>query len=70
MTYFARSGPESLNVLQVVMASFAMVLLIYVAACCVIIEFAYRHLVAAPIEWLNARLKRLELSGSLFTNGR
>ena len=31
-----------------------MVLLIYVAACSVIIEFTYRHLVARPIEWLMA----------------
>jgi hypothetical protein len=39
------------------MAGIAMVLLGYVAACCAIIEFAYRHLVAAPLEWLMARLK-------------
>ena len=44
------------DVVQVIMASFAMVLLIYVAACSVIIEFTYRHLVARPIEWLVARI--------------
>ena len=56
MANFARSKPESLaDVLWLMMASFAMVLLIYVAACSVIFEFAYRHLVAAPIEWLMAR---------------
>jgi len=53
----ARSKPESwADVLWLMMASFAMVLLIYVAACSAIIEFAYRHLVAAPIEWLMAWL--------------
>ena len=58
MAYFARSKPESwTDVLRLMMASIAMVLLIYVAACCVIIEFAYRHLVAAPMEWLMVRLK-------------
>ena len=36
------------DVVQVIMASFAMVLLIY-AACSVIIEFTYRHLVARPM---------------------
>jgi hypothetical protein len=57
MANIARSKPESwADVLWLMMASFAMVLLIYVAACSAIIEFAYRHLVAAPIEWLMARL--------------
>ena len=60
MAYLAKSTPESwADVLHVVMASFAMVLLIHVAACCVIIEFAYRHLVATPIEWLKARQHKL-----------
>ena len=58
MAYFARSRPESwTDLLRLMMAGIAMVLLVYVAACCVIIEFAYRHLVAAPLEWLMARLK-------------
>jgi hypothetical protein len=57
MGNFARSNPESCaDAIGLMMAGFAMVLLIYVAACSVIIEFAYRHLVAAPIEWLVARL--------------
>jgi hypothetical protein len=58
MAYFVRSRPESwTDVLRLMMASIAMVLLVYVAAYCVIVEFAYRHLVAAPLEWLMARLK-------------
>ena len=55
MAYFEKSTEESwADVAQVIMASFAMVLLIYVVACSVIIEFTYRHLVARPIEWLVA----------------
>ena len=58
MAYFGRSGPESwTDVLQVMMASLAMLLLIYAAAYLVILEFAYRHLLAAPVGWLMARLK-------------
>jgi hypothetical protein len=58
MAHFARSRPESwTDVLRLMMAGIAVVLLIYVAAYCVIIEFAYRHLVAAPMGWLMARLK-------------
>jgi hypothetical protein len=45
------------DVLRLMMAGIAVVLLIYVAAYFVIIEFAYRHLVAAPMGWLMARLK-------------
>ena len=57
MAYFAKSTQESwADVLHVIMASFAMVLLIYVAACSVIIEFTCRHLVARPIEWLVAQI--------------
>ena len=57
MAYFAKSTQESwADVLHVMMASFAMVLLIYVAACSVIIEFTYRHLAAKPIKWLMARI--------------
>jgi hypothetical protein len=57
MVNFARSRPAGwAGVIGLVIASFAMALLIYVAACSVIIEFTYRHLVAAPIEWLRAHL--------------
>ena len=57
MAYFVKSTQESwADVLHVIMASFAMVLLIYVAACSVIIEFTRRHLVARPIEGLVARI--------------
>jgi hypothetical protein len=54
---FARSKPESwADALWLMMASFAMLLLIYVVGCSVIVEFAYRHLGAAPFEWLMVRL--------------
>ena len=57
MANFARSRPAGwADVIGLVMAGFAMVLLICVAACSVIIEFTYRHLVVAPIEWLRAHL--------------
>ena len=59
MAHFARSRPESwTDVLRLMMAGIAMVLLVYVVAFGVIIEFAYRRLVVAPIGWLMARLKR------------
>jgi len=38
--------------LLLIMAALAMVLLAYVAAVSTVIEFAYRHLVAAPVRWL------------------
>jgi hypothetical protein len=58
MAYFARSRSEGwTDVLRLMMAGIAMVLLVYAAAYFVIIEFAYRHLVAAPMGWLMARLK-------------
>jgi len=47
------SGP---SLLRLLMAAIAMVLLVYVAALLVVIEFAYRHLIAAPIAWLLIRL--------------
>ena len=57
MASFAKSRPAGwAGVIGLVMAAFAMVLLIYVAACSVIIEFTYRRLIAAPIEWLRAHL--------------
>ena len=38
--------------LPLIMAALAMVLLIYVAALSTVIEFVYRHLIAAPVRWL------------------
>jgi len=38
-----------------IMAALAMVLLVYVAALSTVIEFVYRHLIAAPVRWLLAR---------------
>ena len=43
--------------LLLIMAALAMVLLVYVAALSTVIEFAYRHLIAAPVRWLLARLR-------------
>ena len=60
MANFARSNLESwAAALGLIMAACAMVLLIYVAACFVIIQFAYRHVVAAPTAWLFSRLEGL-----------
>jgi hypothetical protein len=42
--------------LLLIMAALAMVLLVYVAALSTVIEFVYRHLIAAPVRWLLARL--------------
>jgi hypothetical protein len=57
MANFERSNLESCAAaLGLIMAAFAMVLLIYVAACSVIIQFAYRHVIAAPTAWLLSRL--------------
>ena len=42
--------------LRLLMAGIAMLLLVYVLALLVVIEFVYRHLVAAPIAWLLTRL--------------
>jgi hypothetical protein len=44
--------------LSLIMAALAMVLLVYVAAFSVVIEFVYRHLIAVPISWLLGRLMR------------
>jgi hypothetical protein len=58
MANVARSRPESwTDVLRLMMAGIAMLLLIYAAAYFVVIEFAYRHLVVAPMQWLMVRLK-------------
>jgi hypothetical protein len=56
VAYRANTAPESLrDVLWLLMAAIGMVLFIYVAAPCVIIEFLYRHLIA-PL----TRLGRVE----------
>ena len=55
-----RPRPESeLSLLRLLMAGIALVLLVYAAAFLVVIEFVYRHLIAAPIAWLLTRLGRL-----------
>jgi hypothetical protein len=41
---------------RLLMAAIAVVLIVYVAALLVVIEFVYRHLFAAPIAWLLTRL--------------
>jgi len=42
--------------LLLIMAALAMVLLVYVAALSTVVEFVYRHLIAASVRWLLARL--------------
>jgi hypothetical protein len=55
-----RPGLESeLSLLRLLMAGVAVVMLVYAAALLVVIEFVYRHLIAAPIMWLLTRLDRL-----------
>ena len=49
---------ERYGALWVALSALAMVLLIYVAVFSVIIEFAYRHLVTAPVSRLVAWLVR------------
>jgi len=44
------------GLLLLIMAALAMVLLVYVAALSTVIEFVYRHLLAAPVRWLLTRL--------------
>ena len=57
MAGFESRGPESeLSLLQLLMAGIAMLLLVYGMALLVVIEFAYRHLIAAPKTWLLRRL--------------
>jgi len=41
------------------MAAIALVLLVYGFALLVVIEFVYRHLIAAPTAWLLSRLAGL-----------
>jgi hypothetical protein len=60
MAYVGRPRPESeLSLLRLLMAAIAVLLLVYGAALLVVIEFVYRHLIAAPIAWLLTRLSRL-----------
>ena len=57
MDGFESRGPETeLSFLQLLMAGIAMLLLFYGMALLVVIEFAYRHLIAAPKTWLLRRL--------------
>jgi hypothetical protein len=52
--------PESeLSLLRLLMASMAMLSLVYATALLVVFEFVYRHLIAAPIAWLLSRIGRL-----------
>ena len=56
MDCFERRGPESeLGFLQLLMTGIAMLLLAYGMALLVVIEFTYRHLIAAPTAWLLRR---------------
>jgi hypothetical protein len=49
--------PEGeLSLLQLLITSIAMLLLVYGMALLVVIEFIYRHLIAAPTAWLLSRL--------------
>ena len=57
----AESGP---SLLRLLMAGIAMLLLVYGLALLVIIEFVYRHLIAAPIAWLLTRLAGLGPHGA------
>jgi hypothetical protein len=52
--------PEmELSLLRLLLAAFALVLLVYGCALLVVIEFIYRHLIAAPTAWLLTRLAGL-----------
>jgi hypothetical protein len=48
------------SLLRLLMAAIAVVLLVYVAALCVAIEFLYRHLLAVPVASLLTHLGWLE----------
>ena len=47
------------SLLRLLMAGISMLLLIYGLAFLVVIEFVYRHLIAAPAAWLLTRLAGL-----------
>jgi hypothetical protein len=52
-----KPGSESApNLLQLLMAAVGILLFVYVAALCVVVEFLYRHLIEAPVASLLAHL--------------
>jgi hypothetical protein len=60
MAGFETRRPDSeLSLLQLLMTGIAMLLLVYGLALLVVIEFTYRHLIAAPTAWLLRRLAGL-----------
>ncbi len=60
MAAVERPRPENeLSLLRRLMAAIALVLLVYGFALLVVIEFVYRHLIAAPTAWLLSRLAGL-----------
>ena len=60
MAGFETRRPDSeLSLLQLLMTGIAMLLLVYGLALLVVIEFIYRHLIAAPTAWLLRRLAGL-----------
>ena len=53
MAGFETRRPDSeLSLLQLLMTGIAMLLLVYGMALLVVLEFTYRHLIAAPTAWL------------------
>ena len=57
MAAVERPRPENeLSLLRLLMAAIALVLLVHGFALLVVIEFVYRHLIAAPAAWLLSRL--------------
>ena len=60
MAVVERPRPESeISLPRLLMAAIALVLLVYGFALLVVIEFVYRHLIAAPTAWLLSRLAGL-----------
>jgi hypothetical protein len=60
MAAVERPRPENeLSLLRLLMAAIAILLLVYGLAFLVVIEFVYRHLIAAPTAWLLSRLAGL-----------
>jgi uncharacterized membrane protein YqjE len=56
-----------LSLLRLLMAAIAVLLLVYGAAILVVIEFVYRHLIAAPIACLLTCLGRISASWRSFS---
>jgi hypothetical protein len=54
-----RRPEREVSLLRLLLAAFALVLLVYGCALLVVIEFIYRHLIAAPTAWLLTRLAGL-----------